>query len=179
MVDVGAGDGLASLRAARHDPSILAIALDPSVDRLRVGARTALRHKIANVLFVVARIEDAPCELDGAADRITVAFPWGSLLRGLVCAEPSVLAPIARLAKPGASIEVLISLETRDAASGLGPADLAAMTSRAAAYGEAGLTICAFNRATPGEIRASGSSWAKRLGTGRAVHAVRLRRDRA
>ena len=177
MIDVGAGDGLASLRAARRDPSTLAIALDPSVDRLRIGARTALRQKIANVLFVVARIEEAPSELDGAADRITITFPWGSLLRGLVLADLSVLSPLARIAKPGTRIEALLSLEARDARSGLTAADAAAIPTRAGAYAYAGLSLCAFTRASPSEISASGSSWAKRLGPARGVYAVSLRRE--
>jgi 16S rRNA (adenine(1408)-N(1))-methyltransferase len=161
---------------ARTEPQTLAIALDPSIDRLRVAARSALRDKMGNVLFAVARIEDAPCELDGAADRITVSFPWGSLLRGIVRAEPSVLAPLARLAKPGACIEVLLSVETRDAASGLEPSDLAELPTRADAFARCGLVIERLGIATEDEIVASGSSWGKRLGGSRRVSALRLRR---
>ena len=158
------------------DSQTFAIALDPSIDRLRVAARSALRHNVSNVLFAVARIEDAPCELDGTADRITVSFPWGSLLRGIVRAEPSVLEPLARIAKPGACVDVLLSVETRDAASGLGPDDISALPARADAFARCGLVVERFDIATDGEIAASGSSWAKRLGGSRRVSALRLGR---
>ena len=105
-----------------------------------------------------------------------MTLPWGSLLRGLVLAEQAVLAPLARLAKTGASIDALISLETRDAASGLTPADPAAITARAGAYADVGLALYGFARAAPSEVTASDSSWAKRLGPARAVYALRLRR---
>ena len=161
---------------ARTDPQTLAIALDPSVDRLRVAVRSALRDKVSNVLFVVASIEDAPCELDSAADRMTVSFPWGSLLRGIVRAEPSVLAPLARLAKPGACVDALLSVESRDAASGLEPDDVSALPARADAFARCGLVIERFVIASEDAITASGSSWAKRLGRTRRVSALRLRR---
>jgi 16S rRNA (adenine(1408)-N(1))-methyltransferase len=173
---VGAGDGLASLRLARADPGVLAVAIDPSIDRLRVGARSALRQKLPNVLFAVARIEDAPRELDGAADRITVSFPWGSLLRGIVRAEPSVLAPLARIAKPASCVDVLLSVESRDAASGLDPGEIPALPTRADAFTRHGLVIERLATAAEHEVAASGSSWAKRLGRSRRASALRLRR---
>ena len=174
MIDVGAGDGLACLRLARAEPDTLAIALDPSVDRLRIGARTALRQKVANVLFVVARIEEAPRELDGAAHEITASYPWGSLLRGIVRAEPEALAPLARMARPGARIEALVSIEDRDAASGLSPADLDDIACRRASFLDAGLTFEAIRAATAAE--AGRTTWGKRIGASRASRIVALRR---
>jgi hypothetical protein len=131
---------------------------------------------VSNVLFAVARIEAAPCELDGAADLVTVSLPWGSLLCGIVRAEPSVLAPLARIAKPGAFIEVLLSVEARDAASGLHPSNISALPGRADAFARCGLVIERLCIASEDEIAASGSSWAKRLGGSRRVSALRLRR---
>jgi 16S rRNA (adenine(1408)-N(1))-methyltransferase len=176
VVDVGAGDGLASLRAARRDPGLLAIALDPSVDRLRIGARGALRQKIPNALFVVARIEDLPCELRGAADDVTIRFPWGSLLRGLVRADPLVLRPLAELTRVGARVHALISVTTRDQSARLSPEELDSLPGRSASFSHCGFEIESVHTADAGEIAASDSSWAKRLGPGRVVLAVMLRR---
>ena len=153
---------------------MLAIALDPSVDRLRVGARTALRQKIANVLFVVARLEDSPCELDGAADRITVTFPWGSLLRGLVHADPAVLRPLARMARPGAQVEVLLSVEDRDAASGVATADVDRVARRRAEFLDAGLALAGVRAAVTSDL--AGTTWGKRLGVARSARVLHLRR---
>jgi 16S rRNA (adenine(1408)-N(1))-methyltransferase len=131
---------------------------------------------VNNVLFAVARVEDAPRELAGVADRITVSFPWGSLLRGIVRAESSVVVPLARIAKPGACVEMLLSVETQDAASGLAPDDIAALSARADAFARCGLVIERVAIASEDEMVASGSSWAKRLGGSRRVSALRLRR---
>ena len=176
MIDVGAGDGHASVRLARARPDVVAIALDPSVDRLRDGARIALRQRIANALFVVAAIEDVSAELASRADEITVNFPWGSLLRGLVRAESRVLCGLAALAKAGACVRALLSIEDRDASSGLTADDLVALSRRTYDLAAAGLALEYLDVATPGEIGASGSSWAKRLGARRAVYTLRLRR---
>lgn len=154
----------------------MAIALDPSIDRLRDGARAALRRKLRNVLLVVTAIEALPSELDGRADEITVNFPWGSLLRGIAHAEATVLEPLARLAKPEACVRVLLSVETNDRASGLPPLDVPALAACSAAYLRAGFAVVRCARATRAEIAASGSSWAKRLGNDRHVVALELRR---
>jgi 16S rRNA (adenine(1408)-N(1))-methyltransferase len=177
VIDVGAGDGHSSLRLARTQPRTLAIALDPATDRLSDGARTALRQKIGNILFVVSSIEGAPCELDGIADQITVSFPWGALLRGIVRAEPGVVRPLARIAKPGADVRALLSVEERDAAVGLDTIDARTIARNAAAYAGMGFTLTRCAIATPAE-RACGSSWSKRLAPDRHVVAVTLRRDR-
>jgi len=164
------------VRLARAHPDVVAIALDPSVDYLQDGARTALRQRMANALFVVAAIEDAPAELASRADEITINFPWGSLLRGLVRAELRVTCGIAALAKPGARIHALLSIEDRDASSGLTAAEIAANPRRSYDFAVAGLALERVDVATPGVIAASGSSWAKRLGQQRVVYALELRR---
>lgn len=143
---------------------------------MRDGARTALRQKIANVLFVVSSIEDGPCELDGAADEITVSFPWGSLLRGIVRAQSSVLLPLAGLAKSGAVVRILLSVEDRDSRTGLMADEMRSLHEKAAAYVSAGFVIERSAIATAAEIARRASSWAKRLGPARTVHAITLRR---
>jgi len=126
------------------------------------------------VLFVVSRIEDAPRELDGAADEITMNFPWGSLLRGLVFADASVLAPLARIARPGANIDVLLSVGERDRSSGVGPHDSDAFGGRCAAFASAGLTV---ERNSVAALSAHAhTTWGKRLAATRHVRIIRLRR---
>ena len=176
MIDVGAGDGHATIRLARTEPRSLAIALDASLDRMRDGACIAQKQRLANALFVVSSIEDAPRTLDGIADAITINFPWGSLLRGVVHAEASVVHPLARIAKPGAELRMLLSVEGRDAAVGLGVLDATALQGTADVYAAAGfkLTLCAI--ATPAK-RACGSSWSKRLAADRQVFALTLMRE--
>src|SRR2546422_3238466 len=105
VVDVGTGDGRFALELARTDPSTLAIALDASTDRLVDGARLARRHGVPNVLFVVSSIERLPDMLGGIADRGTIHFPWGSLLRGVTRDDEAVLAPLAGQLRYGGPLQ--------------------------------------------------------------------------
>jgi ubiquinone/menaquinone biosynthesis C-methylase UbiE len=109
LVDVGAGDGRFVLDAARRDPSRLFVAIDPVAESMAASANRARREHLDNALFVVAAVESLPCELVGVADRITVLFPWGSLLAGVAKPVPNVLAALARIARPDATLEVLIN----------------------------------------------------------------------
>ena len=177
-MDVGAGDGSSTIRTARGDARTLAIALDASTDALVRGARVAQRRHLANSLFVLSAIEQLR-GLDGVADVVTVNFPWGSLLRGIVCAEDPVLRPLASLAKRGAAIRVLLSIEDRDRSVAGLSADPSSLRRNSERYRCAGLAIAACRTATSAEISESGSSWAKRLaaGTTRAATALTLRRE--
>jgi hypothetical protein len=61
------------------------------------SSRRAARARISNVLFVVAAAEAIPPELRGVAARVTVQFPWASLLRGCLGLDDAVAAGIASL----------------------------------------------------------------------------------
>lgn len=177
-MDVGAGDGAAAVRTARSVPTTFAIAIDASTDALIRGSRVARRRRLPNALFVVGGVETLPAALDRVADLVTVNFPWGSLLRGIACGDDAVIGPLARLAKPGTSIEMLLSAEPRDRVAGVPSLDAAFLAANSPRYVRAGLRISACRPATEADLRASGSSWAKRLlaGRPRPVIALTLRR---
>ncbi|HEY8490041.1 MAG TPA: class I SAM-dependent methyltransferase [Dehalococcoidia bacterium] len=113
LLDVGTGDGAYPYRYAREHPDTLCIGLDANRDGMwdyaARAARKPARGGLDNVLYVVAAIERPPPELDGVAHRLTVHFPWGSLLRGLVLPEPRILAHLRRLAAPGCHLEILFN----------------------------------------------------------------------
>ncbi len=113
LVDLGTGDGKFVLRAARAAPQTLCIGLDAAAENMAKSAGQALRKPArggaGNAMFVVAAVENLPPELLGIADRITVNFPWGSLLRAVVTPLPEILAGIIALGKPQARVECLIN----------------------------------------------------------------------
>ena len=133
----------------------------------RKAARAPKKGGLPNAMFVVASVEALPDELHAIADEVRVTFPWGSLLRGVVGADPEVLAGIALVAKPGAEVRALFSVTERD---GLGVTDRVDRV----AFDEHRLQVVEDRPATVDEIEASGSSWAKRLRAGdRPVTLVR------
>jgi hypothetical protein len=84
-----------------------------------------------------------------------------------------VLAGVARLLAPGAGASALVSVLPRDGVPAIPPVPVLA-----AAYARHGLRFVEARPATPAEVAASGSSWAKRLRAGheRPVTLLRFRR---
>ena len=143
----------------------------------RAAARPS-RGGHPNVVFVATGVEHVPPALDGLADRVTVRFPWGSLLRGALGLDAPVAAAIARLVAPDGRLEIVLSIVERDGAAvgrgAFGPQDVERM---AAVYAELGLDLTEARRLTPDEVRATGSTWARRLRTGdRPVWQIGLHR---
>lgn len=145
----------------------------------RRAARSPLHGGLPNALFVVAAAESLPDELQGFADDVTVHFPWGSLLRGVVQAEPSILDGLLRVTRPGGSISMLLSVTEHDSESGFAPLDGAAVEALAPRYAEHGLRLAEGRPATSPEIAGAHSTWAKRLAAGprREVWLLRFKRN--
>jgi 16S rRNA (adenine(1408)-N(1))-methyltransferase len=81
------------------------------------SAGKAVRRTLDNVLFVQAPVERLPPELAGLADRITINFPWGSLLTAVALPDPGVLSAIAGLGRAGAGLTMLINMSVFDDAA--------------------------------------------------------------
>jgi 16S rRNA (adenine(1408)-N(1))-methyltransferase len=163
-VDLGTGDGRHVLAAAARRPDTLVIGVDANAAAMADSSRRASRGRAAlpNALFAVAAAERPPEALHGMAGSLTVNFPWGSLLRGLLGEDDAVLAGVARLMAPGVEGAALLSVVPRD---GMPPVPPPAPL--APAYARHGLELVEMRAATPEEVAASGSSWAKRLRAGR------------
>jgi 16S rRNA (adenine(1408)-N(1))-methyltransferase len=169
-IDVGTGDGRAVVAAAA-DPRTLAIGLDANAAAMaevsRRAAGSAGKRGSPNAVFVLAAAETSPAELAGIAGLVTVRFPWGSLLRGCLGADDAVAAGVAALLAPDGSLELLLAPSARDGLDGL-PVEPASIVDAAErAFRGAGLELVAGRAATPDEVRASGSTWARRLGAAR------------
>jgi 16S rRNA (adenine(1408)-N(1))-methyltransferase len=160
------------LAKAAREPDTLAIGLDASAAAMADSSRRASRGRTAlpNALFAVAAAERPPEALHGLAGSLTVNFPWGSLLRGVVGEDDAVLAGMARLMAAGAETTVLLSVTPRDGRPPVPPE-----ASLAEAYARNGLQLVEMRPATPDEVAASGSTWAKRLRAGRDRPATLLR----
>jgi 16S rRNA (adenine(1408)-N(1))-methyltransferase len=140
----------------------------------RRAARPAARGGASNALFVVAAAERPPLELLGAADELTIHFPWGSLLRGALALDRAAAGGIAALIKPCGRLTTLVSITDRDGL-GLTPIDEpGAADALADGWNAHGLRLEAICPATDADVAATRSSWAGRLGVGRARPAWRL-----
>ncbi len=105
LMDIGTGDGRYVRHVAQRQPTWFAIGIDACRENLRAASRDAP----PNALFIIANALALPGELRGVATRITINFPWGSLLRGLLGGDPALLGGLAALARPGATLEIRLN----------------------------------------------------------------------
>jgi 16S rRNA (adenine(1408)-N(1))-methyltransferase len=136
------------LAAAAAQADRLIVGVDANAEAMATASRRAAakpsRGGLPNAVFVVAAAEALPTELDGVADVVTVHFPWGSLLRGLLGADAATMTGLTRVLRPGATLQMLLSSTDRDRGAGVAPIQAATLAALAESY----------------------ASWGKRLGAG-------------
>jgi 16S rRNA (adenine(1408)-N(1))-methyltransferase len=164
IADLGTGDGRAVLARARAEPRSLVLGVDAAAAAMNEASRRASRRGPANVLFLAAGAESlAGTVLAGSVDVMTVSFPWGSLLRGVLGLDAAALAGIAALVARGGRVEVLVSVVPSDSVEGISSLDATCEPEIRRAWSAVGLVLVAMRPASTAEIAASGSSWASRL----------------
>ena len=180
MIDLGTGDGRAVLARAAAEPGTMVLGIDADASGMAEAASRAAhaprRGGLPNARFLVCAVEALPIELAGAADLVTIQFPWSSLLRGLVLGEARVIEPLASLLRPAGELRILLSVEERDAALGLEPLDAAAVDRVAAALARCRLSPTELRPASRADLEATRSTWARRLGVATGARAVWLLR---
>jgi hypothetical protein len=171
LLDLGTGDGRFVRHTAVSHPAMLAIGLDACRDPLRAGGRRVPD----NTLFLVANVLEPPVELVALRrqlSHLTIHFPWGSLLTGLLAGDTNLLSLCADVARPGARLEVWLN------AGALAEAgfELEAGARRVRRT----LRSIGFEVETPEPcdaraLRACPTTWAHRLAFGRDPRALLLR----
>ncbi len=173
IVDVGTGDGRAVLARAAREPCALVVGVDAAAAAMAEASRRADRRHVDNALFLAAGAETLPgSRLAGAADVVTVTFPWGSLLRGVLGLEDQALAGLASLLAPAGRLEALVSVIPADGVAGIATLGEAHEATVRAAWAQVGLELRSMRPASVDEIARSGSSWARRLRSGRTDRPV-------
>ncbi|MBL8077024.1 MAG: class I SAM-dependent methyltransferase [Anaerolineales bacterium] len=102
ILDLGTGDGRYVHSLAERFPADFII----GVDSCRENLHEYSRAKLLNMLFIISNAQSLPCELNGLVSHISINFPWGSLLDGLLTADTSLMRGLERLATSTASIDV-------------------------------------------------------------------------
>ena len=142
---------------AAADPSAFVVGIDANAASMAEVSRRAQRAGAPNVLFAVAAAESPPPELRGRVDLVTITFPWGSLLRGVLGSDEAVVAGVASLLRAGGEVRSLVSTEPRD---GVGPLDVGRIE---AAWRRQDVTLVDARPATRSEVEATRSTWGRRL----------------
>lgn len=163
-VDLGTGEGAYVIALARKDPGLAVIGLDTCLDHLAGSAR----RRPDNIRFVRLDALGWPLGLLPVADVVTINFPYGSLLRGLVEGDPELLARLNALLGPGSRLEARVN-ESALLATGLDPDSGPHRIAHALRRIDGLRVTCGeFSQA---ELRLFPTSWAKRLGYGKRTTA--------
>jgi 16S rRNA (adenine(1408)-N(1))-methyltransferase len=167
VIDLGTGDGRFVRHLAEKQPGTFVI----GVDACRENLRAASRAKHTNALFVIANAQSLPCALNGLAHRVTINFPWGSLLGGLLRAEPALLDGISAIARPGAQLDVRLNAAALAEAGW--PFEEGTCRVQSVLH-SSGFCLHAPVRLDAQALRAYPSTWARRLAFGRDPRAVAI-----
>jgi hypothetical protein len=105
VLDLGTGDGrFVHILAANHPDWFIA-----GVDACRENLREHSRAKLPNMFFAIACAQELPCEFEGLFSHITINFPWGSLLDGLLACDLGLMHGLASVSRPDAQIEIRLN----------------------------------------------------------------------
>lgn len=166
-LDIGTGDGRYVVHLAQTNPHRFVIGLDACRENLVDRSRSAPD----NALFVIANAGQLPEMLHATASRVTINFPWGSLLDGLLDAGSPVLNGIVATCLPGALIDVRLNGGAL-AEAGWSLKDGARQVRDSLAH--AGFDMLRSVSLDAPALRGLSTSWAKRLAFGRDPHGIHL-----
>lgn len=171
VIDIGTGDGCYVKHVARSCPACFVIGIDACRENLRRSSRTAPD----NALYLIAAAQALPRELAGLATRITINFPWGSLLAGLLAGDQGLIGGLGALARPSAALEVRLNggaLEAVGWSLEAGGEQVRRMLH------DGGFCAAPPRPLSAQALRACPTTWAQRLAFGRDPRALELRARR-
>lgn len=159
LLDIGTGDGRFVLKQAQTKRDWLVVGLDSCRENLKDTSRKAP----ANALFAIGCAFNLPPELENSADLLTLNFPWGSLLEGLLGERPGLYEQLRRVARPTATLEVRLNSSALEQ-FGYGAEDGVRQIRQN--MQRAGLNITHLQTLSEQELRLCPTTWAKRLAFG-------------
>lgn len=171
LLDLGTGDGRYVHFLAGGNPGLFVIGLDACRENLHEYSQM----KLSNMLFVIANAQELPRELDGLVSQITINFPWGSLLEGLLTNDPRLLDGLSSIACPGATMEIYLN------GGALAEAGTTLETGAHLIHENMNQNGWDLSRPCPLDgttLKSFPTTWAKRLAFGRDPRAVMIRGTR-
>lgn len=166
-LDLGTGDGRYVHTLAEKHPDWFVIGVDSCRENLRQHSQVKLR----NMLFIIASAQDLPGELNGLISHITINFPWGSLLEGLLTGDSGLMHGLESISRSNASVDLHLN--------GGAMAEAGTTLEAGAEKIYDNLIRSGWQLEVPVMINASvlrnfPTTWAKRLAFGRDPRAVKL-----
>jgi 16S rRNA (adenine(1408)-N(1))-methyltransferase len=172
VLDLGTGDGRYVRTLAGRNPDWFIVGVDACRENLREHSRA----RLANMLFVIANAQELPCEFNGLFSRVTINFPWGSLLGGLLANEPRLMRGLISVVRPEARIEIHLNGGALAEAGTSLEAGAETIYENMNYHGWKLTKPCPMDDRT---LRSIPTTWARRLAYGRDPRAVAITGKRA
>jgi len=167
-IDIGTGDGRFVQHMAQTCPRSFVIGIDACRENLQIVSRRAA----SNALFVIANAQALPSELYGLATHITINFPWGSLLEGLLADDAALLSGLGMLTHANATLDVRLN---GGAVAEAGWSLEEGAERVQAVLAANGFAMCRPQPPSIDELKTFPTTWAKRIAFGRDPRAIHLR----
>ncbi len=167
LIDLGTGDGRYVHHLAQSDPTRFVVGLDACRENLVDFSRRAR----PNSLYLIANTEALPPELGGLAQVVTINFPWGSLLTGLLDPGSGLIDGLLQMARPGAKLEIRLNSGALQEA-GWGLEEGGQQVRRV--FKKRGFSTGQLVKLDAVALKAFPTSWARRLAYGRDPQALYL-----
>jgi len=167
IVDLGTGDGRFVEYLARRCAVRAVIGVDTCHENLRKSSRAAPE----NALFVLADALALPDGLHGLATGVTVNFPWGSLLRGLLDGHAGLLSGLCAVGRPGLALTIRLN---GGALVEAGSTIQAGAGRAARVLRGAGFVVGPVEMMGAAQLRGCPTTWARRLAFGRDPRAFQV-----
>lgn len=166
-LDLGTGDGRFAYSLAEGNSDHFIIGMDSCRENLREYSRA----RLPNLLFIIANAHSMPHELNGLVSQVTINFPWGSLLDGLLSAETSLMRGLESVASSFALFDIHLN--------GGALAEHGWHLDDGAEKIYKNLICCGWQTCEPvsmgvNELRTFPTTWARRLAHGRDPRAIKI-----
>ena len=167
LLDLGTGDGRYVHYLAERNPRWFLIGIDPCRENLHEHSRAGL----PNMLFMIGDAQALPHELGGLIAQVSINFPWGSLLDGLLRADPALMDSLRRISHSVASVDVRLN---SGALAEMGKTLEAGAGQIRDNLSRSGWLVSAPNMMPASALRTFPSTWARRLAVGRDPRATTI-----
>lgn len=166
-LDLGTGDGRFVRCMAKKQKDTFFIGVDACRENLRANSLV----KLPNALFVIAGAQALPLELKGLVSRITINFPWGSLLESLLNNDASLINGLVLITRHCANLDIYLNGEALKTAgwtleTGADQIELV--------LNGIGWKMKSRSCLDAQTLRSFPTTWAKRLAFGRDPRAIRI-----
>jgi hypothetical protein len=167
MLDLGTGDGRYVHSLAKRYPKRFIIGVDSCRENLREYSRT----KLPNALFVIANAQGLPRELHGLVSHISMNFPWGSLLEGLLTHDSKLMCGLEAVSSSTTSMDLHLNGGALQEAGWSLEGGSQQIRNNLL---QAGWRVEAPTKMSINSLRAFPSTWARRIAVGRDPQALSI-----